>query len=260
MLTNGWTAVAGEDTLYSLESGSARLLLCFHVDDILVASNHQEALDDFKRQLLQRFDAKDLGPVSTFLGIKVVRDYSLCTISLSQTQLIEDFLARHGLSDCNPTKTPLSPGCKLLASDSPEIPDPVLGRQYRDICGSLSYLALWTRPDLAFTAQALACHMLNPGPVHMAHAWHALRYLRGTANLSLTYSLQQPSLTNLLLGFADSDWASDPDTRRSVGAYVFILNGAAVAWSAKRQLSVAVSTSEAEYMSASRAANEAVWL
>ena len=140
MLSNGWTAVAGEDTLYSLESGSSLLLLCFHVNYILVASSHQEALDDFKRQLLQWFDAKDLGPVSTFLWIKVVRDHSLGTISLSQTQLIEDLLARHGLSDFNPTKTPLSPGCKLLASDCPEIPDPVLGRQYRDICSSLELL------------------------------------------------------------------------------------------------------------------------
>ena len=260
LLSTGWTPVAFEDTLYHFASGTTRLLLCFHVDDILFSSNDQAAREEFKRKLLSRFDAKALGPVSTFLGVDVARNHAKGTISLSQTALIQGLLARHGMSDCNPTKTPLSPGCKLVAADRPDHPDPILCRQYRDICGSLSYLALWTRPDLAFTAQALACHMSNPGPIHMAQALHALRYLRGTSLLSLTYSRQKPCLANLLLGFADSDWASDPDTRRSVGAYVFILNGAAISWSAKRQMSVAVSTSEAEYMSASRAANEAVWL
>jgi hypothetical protein len=95
----------------------------------------------------------------------------------------------------------------------------------------------------------------------MAGAKHVLRYLKGTADHGICYTRpSDPTQINRLYGFSDSDWAADPDTRRSVGAFVLFLNGAPVAWRSKLQPSVALSTCEAEYMAASKACTEVVWL
>mmetsp|Transcript_28739 Transcript_28739/g.67115 ORF Transcript_28739/g.67115 Transcript_28739/m.67115 type:complete len:206 (-) Transcript_28739:135-752(-) len=95
----------------------------------------------------------------------------------------------------------------------------------------------------------------------MAGAKHLLRYLKGTPDHGPTYGRPADKRTlNRLYGFTDSDWAADPDTRRSVGAFVLFLNGAPVAWRSKLQPSVALSTCEAEYMAASKAGTEVVWL
>jgi len=90
---------------------------------------------------------------------------------------------------------------------------------------------------------------------HLAAANTVLRYLKGTAWLSLTYSSAAA-----MVGYSDADYAGDLDTRRSTTGYVFTFNGAAVSWKSKRQPSVAHSTTESEYIAAATAAKEAVWL
>jgi hypothetical protein len=63
-----------------------------------------------------------------------------------------------------------------------------------------------------------------------------------------------------LVGWSDADWAQDIETRRSIGAFVFDVAGGYISWSSKKQPTVALSTAEAEYMSASNATKEAIWL
>ena len=84
-----------------------------------------------------------------------------------------------------------------------------------------------------------------------------LRYLASTADLSLELGGREQLS---LLGFCDADFAGDLDTRRSTTGYAFMLGRGAVSWSSKRQPTVAVSTTEAEYMSAAYATKEALWL
>jgi hypothetical protein len=100
--------------------------------------------------------------------------------------------------------------------------------------------------------------MSNPGVKHWQVAKRVLRYLTGTTNYGLTYTrdLANP---NRLIAYADADWATCPETRRSVSAFVVMLNGAAVAWKSKKQGAVATSSSEAEFVAASKAADELVW-
>ena len=83
-----------------------------------------------------------------------------------------------------------------------------------------------------------------------------LRYLKGTINLGLFYS----NISGGLAGFSDSDFASDKIDRRSCSGFVFTLSSGAIAWSSRRQSSVALSTAEAEYISLATASREAVWL
>jgi hypothetical protein len=158
--------------------------------------------------------------------------------------------------------TPLSPGCHLTRQDCPSSPDSSLTSRYREVVGSLLWLASATRPDLAYAAQSLSRFSTNPGETHWREAKRCLRYLAGTTNLGLTYQRipSSDSLSDTLYGFCDSDWGADPDTRRSVGAYVLFLTSGPVAWRCKLQPTVAFSTAEAEFMAASSTCTEVVWL
>jgi hypothetical protein len=146
----------------------------------------------------------------------------------------------------------------LLAQDRPSTPDLALRRQYQECVGTLQYLATWTQLDLQFCTNKLSKHMSNPGVLHWQAAKHVLWYLKGTTSLSLTYTAGLAS-SNCLIAYANADWATCPETRHSICAHVTILNGAAVAWKSKKQGAVATSSSEAEFVSASKAADEIVW-
>ena len=126
------------------------------------------------------------------------------------------------------------------------------------LVGSLLYAAMVTRPDIAYAVQALGRHLQSSTDEHFTAGKRVLRYLKGTKYLGLKFGLCASEAT--IKGYADADWASDRDTRRSVTGYLFMLGGAAISWSSKLQPTVALSSSEAEYMSACAAAQEAIHL
>src|SRR5207248_5268244 len=117
-----------------------------------------------------------------------------------------------------------------------------------------------THSDLAFTLSRLSKYCSAPGRVHMQAARHALRYLRSTTSLGITYKAQRRSPIIKLEGFSDSDYAGDTDNRRSTSGYVFTLNGSAISWRSKQQDLVTLSTMEAEYVGMTEACKESLWL
>jgi hypothetical protein len=121
------------------------------------------------------------------------------------------------------------------------------------------YAAIGTRPDLAFAVQKLAQFSHMPSNEHWKAVKRVLRYVKGTLDLGIVYSrADDPSLT--VHGYSDADWASDRIDRKSISGYTFILGGGAIAWSSKKQQTVALSSTEAEYMALTRASQHAIWL
>mmetsp|Transcript_16535 Transcript_16535/g.39812 ORF Transcript_16535/g.39812 Transcript_16535/m.39812 type:complete len:477 (-) Transcript_16535:1846-3276(-) len=253
----GFSKVNCSDSFLTWSRGSSRMQLIVHVNDIVVSYNDPMAFNAFRSALLARFQGTDEGEPSTYLGL----DLSITSTKthLTQSTLARELLDRHGMSSCKPVSLPMEPGRHLLDSDRPDTPDPAMSQTYQEIVGSLQYLCTWTRPDLLFATNQLAKHMSNPGRVHMAAAHRVLRYLKGTADYGLTYS-SNSSVPALLRAWADADWATCTDTRRSYSGAVFSLASAAVHWSSKQQTSVSTSTTEAEYVSASKAADDVLWL
>jgi len=114
-----------------------------------------------------------------------------------------------------------------------------------------------TRPDLMYAVSLVSRFMESPTEVHHQAVKKILRYLKGTVNYGLFY---KKSEINVLVGFSDSDYAGDLDDHKSTSGYVFLLSGAAVSWSSKKQPVVTLSTTEAEFIAAAACACQGIWL
>ena len=236
------------------------IIHALYADDFLHFTNNKALYQDFQKQFKRRFDVKT-GSVGVYLGNQISVDHAKLTVDLNQTEYVRELLERFNMTSCLPVSTPMvqrlsmqNSGEKLSADDQVS---------YRDMVGSLLYLACWTRPDISFAVSELSRFVSAPGQIHMQAVKHLLRYLKGTSDLSLRYSKPKNSgpmdRTNVLWGFVDSDWAGCQDSRRSTSGYTLMLNGAAVSWKSKRQPVVALSTAEAEFIAASSMVQEVIY-
>lgn len=230
------------------------LILAIYVDDILIFTNNDEIEKNLCEELSKNFKMKNLGPASSILGIRIIRNYELGTISIDQSHYIREVLRRFGMIDCNPVSTPLEPGIKI--SKNTEANDQMQNIPYRGAIGSLLFIAITTRTDIAFSVNLLSRYCENPNLSHWQSVKRIMRYLKGTIEMKLIYGKNDNQIT----GFTDADWAGDLDSRKSTSGYVFTLYGGAISWNTKRQATVALSSTESEYMSAVLGIQEAIWL
>ena len=122
--------------------------------------------------------------------------------------------------------------------------------------GSLLFLSTRTRPEICVAVNLLCRHSSHPKSCHLVAAKSVLRYVQGTRNYGLTLKLGD----GLLVGFSDSDWGSDCVDRKSTSGLLLQLNGSSVVWKSKKLPLVALSTSEAEFVSASEMCKDILWI
>jgi len=243
----------GDPCLYIKGQGEDMTILVVYVDDILIMSCCLEAVELFGTNLGKRFDVKSIGKLERCLGIDFVEDCS--GIKVSQKTYVNDLLQRFGMKDCKPVSTPLDVGTKLTktkewsAKDGPRPP-------YRELIGGLLYLSVATRPDVTHAARVLSQFNDCFGKAHWTAAKRVLRYLKGTADVGITYKRGEGNFE----GYVDADWAGSIHDRRSFTGYAFNMNEGCVSWESRKQRTVALSSTEAEYMSLSEGTKEAVYL
>jgi len=126
---------------------------------------------------------------------------------------------------------------------------------YREVTGSLTYAAIGSRPDIAYATTAVSRFNENPGRVHWEAVKRIIQYLKGTIGWEITYGTKVKDLE----GYTDADGSTNED-RHAISGYVFLIDGGPVSWSVKMQEIVTLSTTEAEYVAATHAAKEALWL
>lgn len=246
--------------LYYRVNDGKILIVAIYVDDILIFSNRDEEEGAVKEALKTNFKMKDMGEVSSILGIRVIRDNDNGLISLDQTAYINRILKRFNMENCNPVTSPLDPNQKIskeMCARNEAEKRVMIDVPYRQAIGSLMFLAQTTRPDISFAVNLLSRYCENPGSCHWGAIKRILRYIRGTADYRLTYGDND---NNALIGYSDSDWAADLDQRKSTTGYVFTLFGGAISWACKRQATVALSSTEVEFMATVAAIQKAVWL
>ena len=249
----GMRQCVADPCLFMRDEAGGRVYLLVYVDDILLIAKSAERISAMKAQVMGAFRSRDIGKPVFFLGLHLDHDALSGHLLVSQRQYVHRLAERYGLAEAKPLHVPMAPGTVMQKAGEPLPQDGV--ERYQALVGALLYVATCTRPDVSFAVGRLARYGAAPTVQHEAAALRVLRYLRGTAARGLRFGPRAP-----LVGYCDADYAGDVDTRRSTSGYVFVLNGAAVSWASKVQPTVAVSTTEAEYIAAATAAREAVWL
>jgi transposase InsO family protein len=234
------------------------LILAVHVDDCAMTGSSGELIAQYKQKFHSCYALTDLGPLHWLLGIKVTRDRAARTISLSQASYIDSIISRFSLSDARPYQIPMTPSVTLSKRDVPSNASEASHMSrvpYREAIGSLMYASVATRPDITFAVSTLSQFLENPGEIHWEACKRVFRYLAGTKDLALTYGGERHDL----VGFTDADGASQ-EHRHAISGHVFLIDGGAISWSSRKQELVTLSTAEAEYVAATHAAKEAIWL
>src|SRR4051812_27412725 len=163
------------------------------------------------------------------------------------------------MTDCKLMSTPMDTSVKLskeMSLKTEEETEEMKNLPYQSAVGSLMYAMTGTRPDIAYAVGAVSAYNSNPGEAHWKAVKRIIRYLKGTRDLELEYRHDGKAIE----GFSDADWGGNLDDRRSTTGYVFMLYGGAVTWNSKRQPTVALSTTEAEYMALGQTTKESTWL
>ena len=220
-----------------------------YVDDLIITSSHEERISHTQELLSREFEMTDLGLMHFCLGIEVWQGPD--NIFISRTKYVREILKAFRMTECKDVGTPMEVDLKLSVEDTSAVVDE---RLYRKLVGSLIFLCN-TRPDINFAVGVLSRFSNKPRENHWNAGMRIFRYIRGTQEYGINYSTGKT-----LTGFCDSDWIGDLDSRRSVTGYCFTLGSGCISWISKKQPTVALSSTEAEYKATCFAACEARWL
>jgi hypothetical protein len=246
----GFNRSQNEPTLYTkIDEHGKILIVCLYVDEMIYTGNLE--LTNFKHAMQSEFEMTDLGMMKYFLGIEV--DQSTKGIFVCQQKYAADILKRFHMEECNPIETPIPLGTKVSKKDEGPIVDSTL---YKILVGNLLYLTT-TRPDIMYASSLVSRFMESPKYSHWKMVKRILRYVAGTLNSGLWYT---KSDTNQLSSYTDSDFAGSLDDRKSTSGHVFQLGMNLISWASKKQPIVSISSIEAEYLAATSASCQAVWL
>jgi Reverse transcriptase (RNA-dependent DNA polymerase) len=262
LTTLGFTRTNADPCVYYRGFKGKTTILTVWVDDIILCGDSPHDIDNTVNELQKVFEIKDLGEPKLLLGIQIIRDRKAKTITISQRNYINTILERFNYSKLNGVSMPLDPNIILVKRDDTLTPpDPTTVKEYQTKLGSIMYASIGTMPQLAYAVQTLSQFSSNPGPEHMSALKRVFRYLATAkeVEVGIVYGGGRQWPTDII-GYSDADWASNPNDRKSISGFAFLLGGGAISWSSKKQTSVALSSTEAEYMAASHAARHAIWL
>lgn len=247
----GFTRCAHEQAVYKVHKPNLILIVGVYVDDLIVTGSSEKGILEFKEKMKTLFDMSDLGLLSYYLGIEVSQGKD--GIMLTQKGYAEKILKVTAMEDCNSTQYPMEAKLQLTKDEDGE---PVNATNYRRLVGSLRYL-VHTRPDLNYSVGTVSKYMQNPKQSHYAAVKHILRYVKGTLEYGLMY---HRGGDGMLVGYSDSSYGNDRDDRRGTTGVAYYYSGNLITWASQKQQTVALSSCEAEYMAATAAACQGLWL
>ncbi|CAB1112906.1 unnamed protein product [Ectocarpus sp. CCAP 1310/34] len=228
-------------------------MVAIHVDDILYAGTKSLA-EVVVAALGDSLPTKNLGEVRFFLGCAFVRDREAGTIEMSQESYIRSVLERFNV--CRTSSIPASPTNDYRSVMEDEGAGDV---PFREVVGSLMWIANQTRPDISNAVRAVARHSHEPKKSHWKAAQKILNYLLETAHLTLKFKPDN-SVDASTLVYVDADFASKANDRRSVSGAIVLVASMPVVWISKTQKCVSQSTSEAEYLAMGDGVKEALFV
>lgn len=253
LITFGFQRCLSDNCLYFKRFSDGNwCILLIYVDDILITATSEEISKEVERQISSIFEIRSLGEVNHYLGMEVKRENDIYTIN--QNQFIKKIIKEFGLTDAKESKIPLDSGYEKNQQGQPLLPT---NKDYQKLVGSLLYISLNTRPDIAASVAILAQKVSKPSMYDWNELKRVLRYLKGSNNLKLYLSSNEEQD---LTGYADANWGENRDDGKSNSGYLFKLNGGTISWCSRKQKCVALSSTEAELIALTEAVKESIWL
>jgi len=239
------------------------LLFVVYVDDGILASKSQEEIEKAIKDIRNAgCDVDDQGNIKDYLGVNVEK-LPDGRIKLSQPHLIDQIIEMVNLPVKATGKTVPAPSSKILHRYANEPPFEN-HFHYRGVVGKLNFLEKSTRPDISYATHQIARFSQDPKRSHGEAVIWLCKYLRETRKDGL---ILDPRIDKSLEVYADADFAgnwnkataaSDASTAKSRSGFVITFAGCPILWSSKLQTQIALSTTEAEYISLSESLRSAI--
>ena len=249
----GFTSLASDAGVFYYRGEGSFIVAIIYVNDTIFCGPSKSLVLELKEAFMKRWETWDLGEVTEFLHMCITRQGS--SIHLDQSTYLKTVLQRCGMQNAKSAATPLP--ARYVPKPLEEQANPERQSRFQTVIGSLLYLMLGTRPDIAFAVTKLAQYASNPSEDHLNKAFYICRYLVGTQHYHLTYDRASGQGISAC---TDSDWASDPLNRRSQSGYFVKMAKGLISWTSRAQKTVALSSTEAEYMALSNCSHQVVWM
>lgn len=233
-------------------NSKVEVLVLLYVDDMLLQGPQKESVLAVIMKLQTHFEVKALGFPTKFLGLEI----KACDTGLfvHQTSYTESALKELHMDSSRPVDTPMVPQSKNVRPTC----ESDVAYSFKKAVGTLLYLAVFSRPDVAFAVNYLARFQANPQTEHWMLIKRICRYLRGTSSYGLMFLCQETA--HPIQCYVDSDFAGDIKSTKSTTGFLLFVYGCPVHWCSRLQSIVAQSSAEAEFMAISHAASEIMFL
>ncbi|GJX46286.1 retrovirus-related pol polyprotein from transposon TNT 1-94 [Tanacetum coccineum] len=251
LIKHDYTMRMVDNTIFTIKKDPNLIIVQIYIDDIILGLTCQEMCDDFAKIMHDEFEMSMMEELNFLLGLRIKQLED--GIFFNQSKYIKEMLKKFGLEDSKPMKTPISTETKLTKDVEGES---VYNTKYRGMIGSLLYLTA-SRPDIMFSVCLCARFQEDPKISHLEAVKRISRYVKGTMHLGLCYPKGSDIET---IVYADSDHAGDYVNRKSTSGICTFMRCCLTSWFSKKQIALAISTTEAEYVSAKKACQQALWM
>ncbi|AYV86656.1 MAG: hypothetical protein Sylvanvirus5_24 [Sylvanvirus sp.] len=262
------TCVMDENVFHMMSRSNLVLIMCLYVDDTITVAHpdDKKELEEIIIKIKNKFKIKDLGEPKALLGIRIQRDINTGAITLDQPNYIEKILKRFNIVH---TKGAYTPDVKEVDHYGPlslehcpktdEDKKYMESKNYRALVGSLLYLTICTRPDIAHAVSVLTRFTSNPGPKHWDAGIRILKYINMTRNIGLVFGDDKESSFKIQ-SYSDANWGNDIHGQKSIYGFIIFIGHSPISWICKKQNFVALSTCESEYVGISETIREMKWI
>jgi len=260
----GFEACPSDQCIYVNQKQKQYLLV--YVDDIIIGTKTMSEMEALKSTINQRFEISDKGEISIFLNMSFQRNRSKRVIYLSQPSKIKKLLSDSRLDASEqviirtPTKLPACSNTILtsnMCASSDEETRIMAKKPYKSFLGQILFIAITCRPDISTAVSLCGRFAQNPGVKHWMALLRIAAYLISTQSLALELGGFCRNVS--LEAYSDANWGGDTDNRRSRSGHVLLLNGSPIVWVSKLQQSVALSSTESEYVALSLCCQDVAW-
>ena len=251
----GFDVLVSDNSVYIRGKGKDIMIISVSTDDCLVFGPDLKQILAFEEEFNKMFKTTSQGSVRHHLGIEITRDRKNRKFYFHQRVYIEEMLKKFEMENCKPASTPLPADIYSQLEKEEKFNDNSASFPYLELLGSLLYLAIQTRPDISAAVGIMGQYSSHPKPVHWYYLKRILAYIKGTKDKVFRIGGNSKNPFELI-GYADSDWAGNPQDSKSRSGLIFFINDSTVSSGSFKQSTVALSSTEAERNAAHEAAKE----